>query len=125
MPARDQRGAAPDPTDLRVTPPAEGSGPVRGDDGPHGGRGTPFTFRHDGRTVTAYPGETIGAALLAAGVRALRPSGFDARPRGLFCGIGACFDCLVTVDGDGPVRACLAAAAPDTEVEVHDVPRQR
>jgi len=88
-------------------------------------RGDAFTFHHRGQAITAYPGETIGAALLAGGIRQLRTTGFDARPRGLFCGIGACFDCLVTVDGDGPVRACLAPATPDTEVEVHHVVRQR
>ena len=88
-------------------------------------RGEPLTFRFEGESVVAHPGETIGAALLAAGVRALRATGFDGRPRGLFCGIGACFDCLVTIDGGDGQRACLVEATPDTEVEVHDVPRQR
>jgi len=86
-------------------------------------RGAAFTFRFDGRDITAYAGETIGAALLAAGIRHLRTTRFAGAPRGLLCGIGACFDCLVTVDGRGSQRACLTPATPDTEVEVQDVPR--
>jgi hypothetical protein len=84
-------------------------------------RGAAFTFRFEGRPVAAHPGETIAAALLAAGVRHLRTSRVHGRPRGLFCGIGSCFDCLVTVDGRPSQRACLTPAAPDLEVEVQDV----
>lgn len=91
---------------------------------PHGpDRGAAFTFRFDGQQITAYPGETIGAALLAAGIRHVRTTRFAGAPRGLLCGIGSCFDCLVTVDGRGSQRACLTPATPDAEVEVQDVPR--
>jgi len=63
-----------------------------------------FTF--DGRLITAPDGSSIGAALWAAGVRQLRRSRVLGRPRGMYCGIGQCFDCLVRVN-DGPVvRAC-------------------
>lgn len=73
-------------------------------------RGRPFTFQFDGRPITAYPGETIGAALLAAGIVTLRTTRHRGRPRGLFCGIGVCFDCLVVVDGIPNQQACLAPA---------------
>jgi predicted molibdopterin-dependent oxidoreductase YjgC len=99
----------PEPTDLRVDPPAGSE------------RGRSFTFRFDGRPYTAYPGETIAAALLAAGVRELRATRFQASARGLLCGIGSCYDCLVTVDGRPGQRACLTPATPDAEVEPHDV----
>lgn len=69
---------------------------------------TSFTF--DGEPVAARDGQTVGAALLAAGVRSWRTTRFEGRPRGLFCGIGVCFDCLVTVNGEPGVRACLAPA---------------
>ena len=68
-----------------------------------------FTF--DGRPVPARPGQTVGGALLAAGVRSWRTTRFEGKPRGLFCGIGVCFDCLVTVNGEPNVRACLAPVA--------------
>jgi predicted molibdopterin-dependent oxidoreductase YjgC len=67
----------------------------------------PVRFTFDGRPITAETGQTVGAALLAAGVGSWRVTRSGGRPRGLFCGIGACFDCLVDVNGDRAVRACL------------------
>ncbi|HEU4948448.1 MAG TPA: 2Fe-2S iron-sulfur cluster-binding protein [Kribbella sp.] len=60
----------------------------------------------DGVPVEALPGQTVAAALLAAGRDSWRRTRAGGRPRGVFCGIGACFDCLVTVDGIPDVRAC-------------------
>ncbi|MEV5000631.1 (2Fe-2S)-binding protein [Nocardioides sp. LML1-1-1.1] len=61
----------------------------------------------DGRALPAEPGQSVGAALTAAGIRSWRTTRIEGRPRGLFCGIGVCFDCLVTVDGRPNQRACL------------------
>ena len=65
----------------------------------------------DGRRIPAGPGQTLAAAMIAAGMPAWRTTR-QGRPRGLFCGIGVCFDCLVTVNGRRSVRACLAPARP-------------
>jgi predicted molibdopterin-dependent oxidoreductase YjgC len=75
-----------------------------------------FHITVDGRSVPVVPGQTIGAALHAAGVRSWRATRFGGRPRGLFCGIGVCFDCLISVNGRAPERACLAEAMPGDEV---------
>ena len=75
-----------------------------------------ITFDFDGRPITAEPGQTIAAALLAAGIRTWRATRFDARPRGLFCGIGACYDCLIQVNGASSLRACLTEARQDDQV---------
>jgi predicted molibdopterin-dependent oxidoreductase YjgC len=64
----------------------------------------------DGESVSAFAGETVASALLALGRRTFRHTGHGA-PRGLFCGMGVCFDCLVTVDGVENVRACLTPVA--------------
>jgi aerobic-type carbon monoxide dehydrogenase small subunit (CoxS/CutS family) len=101
-----------DETDLRIPASSDPSGLQRGPS---------FQLSFEGRTVRAHPGETIATALLAAGVRQLRTTRVGARPRGLFCAIGACHDCLVLVDGAGPVRACLTPAAPGARVEGHHV----
>ncbi|WP_329254116.1 (2Fe-2S)-binding protein [Actinoallomurus sp. NBC_01490] len=63
----------------------------------------------DGEPLSGRDGQTIAGILIAAGHRSWRraPSG---APRGVFCGIGVCFDCLVTVDGVRDVRACLRRA---------------
>lgn len=68
------------------------------------------TFSFDGEDIAAAPGQSIGAALLAAGHRSWRTTRHDGAPRGLFCGIGICFDCLVTVNGRPGQRACLTEA---------------
>ncbi len=72
--------------------------------------GRPLSFTFDGSRIEALEGETIAAALSAAGITTFRhtPSG---APRGMFCGMGACFDCIVTVDGRIGQRACLTQAA--------------
>ena len=73
-----------------------------------------FTF--DGASIVARPGESIGAALTANGILGLRQTR-NGHPRGLHCGMGACFDCLVTVDGRTGVRACLEKVIADIAVE--------
>jgi sarcosine oxidase subunit alpha len=79
-------------------------------------RGTPFDLSVDGEAVRAYPGETVAAALLAAGRRAFRRTGLSGEPRGLYCGMGVCGECAVTVDGEPGVRACVAIALPGMAV---------
>lgn len=75
---------------------------------------TSFTF--DGKPVAAREGQTVGAALLAAGIRSWRTTRFEHRPRGIFCGVGVCFDCLVVVNGEPGVRACVVPAREGDEV---------
>jgi predicted molibdopterin-dependent oxidoreductase YjgC len=79
-----------------------------------------FTITFDGREIACWEGWTIGAALTAADVRSWRRTRHEGRPRGLFCGIGVCFDCLVTVNGRPSVRACLAAAHPGDVVRTQE-----
>lgn len=82
-------------------------------------RGAPFTMEVDGQPVTAYEGETVAAALLAAGYRTFRHTAHG-QPRGLFCGIGVCFDCLVTIDGRPHLRACQTLARPGMRVSLRE-----
>lgn len=71
----------------------------------------PHRFTLDGREVVARPGQSVGAAMADAGIASWRTTRKEGRPRGLFCGIGVCYDCLVTVDGAANQRACLVPAA--------------
>jgi hypothetical protein len=75
-----------------------------------------FPIRFDGRVVTAAPGQTVAAVLWADGVRSWRTTRGSGAPRGLFCGIGACFDCLVTINEVPNQRACLVPARPGMRV---------
>ncbi|GAB4262778.1 MAG: (2Fe-2S)-binding protein [Deferrisomatales bacterium] len=65
------------------------------------------TFTFEGRTLEGLEGEPIAAALHANGVKVLRHSPKDHRPRGFFCAIGNCSSCLMEVDGEPNVRVCV------------------
>ena len=67
-------------------------------------------FSFDGSLVTARPGQSLAAALTAAGYRRLGESA-EGTTRGLFCGMGICQGCVVTVDGAPDRRACMTTAA--------------
>jgi predicted molibdopterin-dependent oxidoreductase YjgC len=69
----------------------------------------------DGRQVTGRDGQTIAGVMHGAGIVSWRRTRSGA-PRGLFCGIGVCFDCLVTVNDEPAVRACQRKAADGDEV---------
>lgn len=77
-------------------------------------------FDFDETAVSFRPGQTIGAALVAAGTLSWRTTRVAGAPRGLFCGIGICFDCLVTVDGHPNQRACLVLAERGMQVSTQD-----
>jgi sarcosine oxidase subunit alpha len=70
-------------------------------------RGNPVVIVVDGVAVQAFRGETIAAALLANGQRVLRRDVHSHAPRGLFCGMGVCFECAVTVNGVANLRSCM------------------
>ncbi|WP_431782448.1 (2Fe-2S)-binding protein [Streptomyces chumphonensis] len=69
-----------------------------------------ISIDYAGSTLPALPGQSIAAALWAAGVLSWRTTRDGRRPRGAFCGIGVCFDCLITVNGRPNQRACLVPA---------------
>ena len=79
-------------------------------------RQSTFTFRYNGQEVEAREGETIAAALCAAGIAKLRDSTRSHRPRGLFCAIGDCSSCAMEVNGVSNVRTCITRAEPGMEV---------
>ncbi len=77
--------------------------------------GAHITLTFDGRPIEALQGETVAAALSAAGITTLRHTANGA-PRGLHCGMGACFDCVVTIDGRIGRRACLEQAVHGMQI---------
>lgn len=80
-------------------------------------RGRQIELDCDGRLVIAYEGETVAAALLAEGTRTLRASAVRGEPRGLYCGIGVCFECVMVIDGRPNVRACQTPVRAGMKVE--------
>lgn len=89
-------------------------GPVRIE---HVRRGPAVQLTIDGAEITAFDGELLSTALLATGRMTFRRSERLREPRGLFCGIGICFECLVQVEGQGTVRACQTAVGEGMRVK--------
>jgi len=73
--------------------------------------GETVTVSIDGEACTARAGDSVAAALLAAGRVAFRTSPADGTPRGPFCMMGACQECVVEIDGHANRQACLATVA--------------
>jgi len=81
-----------------------------------------ITVTVDGEPVPARPGQTVAAVLLSIGRPAWRTTRLGGRPRGVFCGIGVCFDCLVTVNAVGDVRACQRVVADGDRISTSSEP---
>ncbi len=80
-------------------------------------RGPEVTIKVDGRSIRAFEGESLGAAMHAAGITVLSRSIKYHRPRGLFCMVGKCANCLMRVDGEPNVRTCVVPVSDGMKVE--------
>jgi D-hydroxyproline dehydrogenase subunit gamma len=78
---------------------------------------TTVTIRFDGREIAARAGDSVAVALLAAGVASTRTTSVSGAPRGPYCMMGACFECLATVDGRPNVQTCMTPVRDGMQVE--------
>ncbi len=78
------------------------------------------TFTFDGIPITASAGDSVAAALLAAGIRACRTTPVSGAPRGPYCMMGVCFECLVRIDGVGNRQGCLVPVQEGMTVETQN-----
>jgi sarcosine oxidase subunit alpha len=83
-------------------------------------RSQSFLIEVDGEMITAYEGETVGTALIAAGKLTFNRSPIKKQPRGFCCGIGVCFSCTMVINGVPNIRACQTPAKPGTKVETQE-----
>lgn len=72
----------------------------------------------NGVEVEATENESVGTFLLKRRQQVLRKTRFNDQPRGMFCGIGVCFDCIVTIDGIANQRACITQLRNGMRIEV-------
>jgi len=83
-------------------------------------RGKAIAVKVNGVNIKAYEGESIGAVLTASGVRKIRYAPHHHDPRGLYCGMGSCYGCLVTVNGQPNIRACVTPVESGMEITLQD-----
>lgn len=79
-----------------------------------------INIRVNGRNVAATPGETVMAALTAAGFKVLKKSNVHGESRGPFCGMGVCYECLVTINGVPKQRSCMTEVEDNMEIRIHE-----
>jgi len=82
------------------------------------------TVSIDGADVQVRAGDTVAAALLAAGVHPYRASTVSGAPRAPYCMMGVCFECLVTVDGVGNRQGCLIPVREAMRIETQHGKRE-
>jgi len=75
-------------------------------------------LRVNDQTIEAYAGETVLAALMAAGIKILKKNPVSHQPRGALCGMGVCFECTVTINGRPNVRACMTEVEDGMEIKI-------
>lgn len=75
------------------------------------------TLYYNGEPVEAIEGEPVAAALMNAGIRVFRTTAKRREPRGIFCAIGRCTDCMMIVDGIPNTRTCVTAVKDGMRVE--------
>lgn len=75
------------------------------------------SFQFDGKEIKGYEGEPIAAALKAEGVMVHRYTKKKHEPRGIFCAIGRCTDCVMIVDGQPNVRTCITPLKEGMKVQ--------
>ncbi len=83
-------------------------------------KGRRVVFTYDGVEMEGYEGEPIAMALKAAGVEVHRFTAKRHEPRGIFCAIGRCTDCVMVVDGKPNVRTCMTPLAAGMDVRTQD-----
>lgn len=71
----------------------------------------------DGKCYKAKQGEVIAAVMLANGLRVHRHTAKRGEPRGIYCGIGQCTDCVMTVNGVANVRTCVTLVEEGMVIE--------
>jgi predicted molibdopterin-dependent oxidoreductase YjgC len=64
-----------------------------------------FTF--EGQPAQGVEGDSVAAALLALGHSHCRDSVVSGAARGPHCLMGACFECLVSIDGAANRQGCM------------------
>jgi len=82
-------------------------------------RGAAVTIDINGKPVTVYLGESVATALLSEEIVAMRTTTLG-ESRGVFCGMGVCFDCLVVVDGKPNTRACMTWVKEGMDIRTQD-----
>ncbi|WP_428534580.1 (2Fe-2S)-binding protein [Rhodopila sp.] len=91
---------------------------------PGGPPGNDLTIWFEGAPIAARASDSVAVALLAGGIVATRSTAISGSPRGPFCMMGACFECLAVVDGTSNVQTCMTPVRDGMRVFRQDGAKQ-
>jgi len=80
-------------------------------------QGAPVRVTVNGADLQCRQGDSIAAALFAGGMQACRDTAVGEVPRGPYCMMGVCYDCLVTIDGQANQQGCMTAVREGMKIE--------
>lgn len=66
----------------------------------------------EGRDIRVPEGASAAAAVLLAGLDAIRATAVTGAPRAPYCLMGVCFDCLAEIDGVANRQSCMVTVVP-------------
>jgi predicted molibdopterin-dependent oxidoreductase YjgC len=101
------------PTDCKSITHRISNHPILGQEKPR----KTVTIQVNGRSIEAKEGEPIASALIAAGIMTFRTTRVRKEPRGYFCGIGLCSDCMMTVNSVPNIRTCITLVEEGMRIE--------
>ena len=87
-------------------------------------KGKLIEIKFEGKLIHAMAGDTVAAALMVAGINNFHYSPVSEEPRGPYCMMGVCFECLVEIDGVGHQQACLVFVRDGMIIKREDIRRQ-
>ena len=80
-------------------------------------QGAPVRVTVNGAELQCRAGDSVAAALFASGMQACRDTAVGEVPRGPYCMMGVCYDCLVTIDGQANQQGCMTAVRDGMKIE--------
>jgi sarcosine oxidase subunit alpha len=84
-------------------------------------RGKKINVLINGTQVDAYEGELVSTVLQAEGIYVFNHKHKTGKPSGIYCAMGVCYECLVTVDGVVNIRACQTFVKDQMEIQTSEL----
>lgn len=86
----------------------------------HDERKNTIQFFLDGKPVQAFEGETVATAIFASGKRDLRISANLSEKRSVYCGVGVCYECVMTINNVPNTRSCRTLVKENMDVKTQN-----
>ena len=84
-------------------------------------RGKAIEVFINGEKIIAYEGELVSTVLQAEGISVFNHKHKTGKPSGIYCAMGVCYECLVSVDNVPNIRACQTLIRDRMVIQTDDL----